>query len=47
MTFIIYHIPSGDSLTIQGDTLEECLKIVMEEVKKRGWLFDDCWSELV
>lgn len=36
---------SGDSLIVEGETIEECRKEADVETNKRGWRREDCWSE--
>ncbi len=44
MKFII-HSKAGDIIVIEGETLEELRKRVYQEITKRCWKEDDCWSE--
>lgn len=48
MKFRIYHQEFNgdvDYLTIEGDTLKECIDRAHYECGKRGWKDVDCWSE--
>jgi hypothetical protein len=41
--FKIHH--GDDELIVEGETVEETRAKAQEELKKRGWKDDDCWSE--
>jgi hypothetical protein len=46
MKFLIGHgcIIGEDTLIIEGDTIEEIQKKAHEEISKRGWKVEDCFS---
>lgn len=35
-----------DSIKIKGNTIEELKEVAYEEVNKRGWKEEHCWSEV-
>ena len=36
-----------ESFIVRGKTREETEKKIDEEIKKRGWKAEDCWSEKI
>ena len=42
MRFLIYH--NEDSLVLEGDTIEEIRLKASQEISKRNWKEEDCWS---
>lgn len=45
MKFRIHNRENGDSLVVEGDTIEECREQAKGEGEKRYWKIEDCWSE--
>jgi len=43
--YTIHHDNENDSFTVNGDTLEEVRERGYEEMAKRNWQEEDCWSE--
>lgn len=41
------HNNNIDNVIVEGDTVKECRKKCNDEMVKRGWIPEDCWSEQV
>lgn len=44
---IHYNGQYEDSIEIEGNTIEELRKVAYEEINKRGWKEEHCWSEVL
>lgn len=45
MLFEIYNRKHEDSLKVSGDSVMDIQQKAEEELKKRGWNIEDCYSE--
>ena len=45
MKFLIHH--NDDSIVVSGETTPEIQLKVHDELAKRNWNEDDCWSEKI
>lgn len=43
---IFYDGEYSDRVSFEAETIEEIREIAFSEVKKRGWNFEDCYSEV-
>jgi hypothetical protein len=44
---ICYSGKYQDYFIIEGETMEECKEIAINESNKRGWEEKNCWSEKI
>ena len=51
MKFKIHHeqrnalMSVEDTIVVYGQTVEECQQAAQDEMRKRGWVEENCWSE--
>ncbi len=43
MKYLIHH--DEDAIAIEGDTIKDIQEKAHQELQKRNWNEDDCWSE--
>lgn len=46
IVIIHYNGRYKDSIVIKGNSIEEFKEVAYEEVNKRGWEKEHCWSEV-
>ncbi len=44
MVFSIVNNKLNDCFIVEGETIEECQNITIDNLIKRGWLMEDCHS---
>lgn len=45
MKFKIINTHNEDSFTVEGSMIEDIQKLAKQEIKKRGWKTENCFSE--
>lgn len=47
IAIIHYNGQYEDSIKIEGNTIEKLREVAYEEINKRGWEEEHCWSEVL